>query len=253
MTMRSLTIRGVGKRFADVWVLREVSAVVKPQCVTAFIGPNGAGKTTLFGAITGDLTPEEGNIWVGEQEITGWPAWKIARMGVARQFQDVRIFGGLSVLDNILVALFPAAEQSALHLLRGGTRRSSRARFIDTAMERLELVGLQDHRDALARNLSFGQQKLLSLARLLAPGAEFLLLDEPTAGLSHSGIEKFLAAMYIVLNTGRVTVALIEHNMTLVSSLAQWVYVLNEGRIAFDGPAATVLGASEVRARYLGL
>lgn len=252
--MRALTIHGVGKRFADVWVLRDVSAVIRPQCVTAFIGPNGAGKTTLFGAITGDLTPEEGSIWVGEQEITGWPAWKIARLGLARQFQDVRIFGGLSALDNILVALFTATEQSPFHWLHGwARRRSSRAPLVDAAMERLELVGLQDHRDTLARNLSFGQQKLLSFARLLAPGAEFLLLDEPTAGLSHSGIEKFLTAMHGVLNTGRVTVAFIEHNMTLVSSLAHWVYVLNEGRIAFDGPAATVLGASEVRARYLGL
>lgn len=254
MAPRRLIIDKIGKRFGDMWALRDVRACVHPAQITVFIGPNGAGKTTLFHIISGDYSPDEGRVMLDDVDITRWPAWKIARLGIGRQFQDIRVFGGLSVLDNIRVAMIKQSEQSPMHFWRYLTPcRFQRDGRVTEAMRWIEFVGLECERDRLARELSFGQQKLLSLARLLANGSDFLLLDEPTAGLSHQMIDRLMGTLNDLVKQKEFTVALIEHNMTVVASLADWIYFLNEGRVSFTGRGDHVLGNREVREAYMGL
>ena len=251
---KELIIQNAGKRFGDLWVLRNICARVHPGRITAFVGPNGAGKTTLFHLITGDYVPDEGHISIDGRKITGLPPWKVATLGVGRQFQDVRVFGGLTVLDNVRVALMHSREQSPIQFWRyvfasspvGGAPAKK-------ANEWLEFAGLQGYSNSLARELSFGEQKLLSLATILASGATILLLDEPTAGLSHGMINRLVRTLEDVVAEKGISIALIEHNMTVVTSLAYWVYFLNEGKVAFTGRSDHVLGNREVREVYMGL
>ncbi len=249
-----LILNNVGKRFGDFWALRGVRASVPAGKITAFIGPNGAGKTTLLHIISGALRPDEGAIRFGGTDIGGLPCHRIARMGIGRQFQDVRVFGGLTVLDNVVVGLVPHPAQDSWRAWFG-TRRARKAlrQHKATAMRWLEHVGLQDESHRQARELSFGQQKLLSLARLFAREFSFLLLDEPTAGVSPKMVEK-ITGLIREAATGRgLTVALVEHNMTVVSDLAYWIHFLNEGRVAFSGERSHVLGNKSVRQMYIGL
>lgn len=250
----NLILNNVGKRFGDFWILRGVRVSVPAGKITAFIGPNGAGKTTLLHVISGTLKPDEGTIRLGETEIGGMPCYRIARMGIGRHFQDVRVFGGLTVLENVLVGLVPHPAQDSWRAWVG-TRRSRQAlkQLEATAMHWLEHVGLQDDCRRQAHELSFGQQKLLSLARLFARGIQFLLLDEPTAGVSHKMVGKITALIREAVATRGVTVALVEHNMTVVADLAYWIHFLNEGRVAFSGERSHVLGNKSVRQMYMGL
>ena len=249
-----LVIDKIGKKFGDIWALQDVRARIHPGRITAFVGPNGAGKTTLFHVISGDYMPDVGQVFLNDQDITGRSPWQIARLGIGRQFQDVRVFNGLSVLDNVRVALLTPAEQSPWqfwrYLWNGGGNGGART---EEALKWLEYVGLQDQRKDLASELSFGQQKLLSLARLLAKGMTLLLLDEPTAGLSHKMIDKLITTLQTLVKKNGVTIVFIEHNMTVVASLADWIYFLNDGRVAFTGRADHVLGNQEVKETYMGL
>jgi ABC-type branched-subunit amino acid transport system ATPase component len=250
----NLILNNVGKRFGDCWVLRGVCASVPAGKITAFIGPNGAGKTTLLHVISGALRPDEGAIRFGGTDIGGLPCHRIARMGIGRQFQDVRVFGGLTVLENVVVGLVSHESQDAWRAWVG-TRHSRKVikQHEATATRWIEHVGLQDDGRRLARDLSFGQQKLLSLARLFARGFPFLLLDEPTAGVSPKMVEKITGLIREAVAARDVTVALVEHNMTVVADLAYWIHFLNEGRVAFSGERSHVLGNKSVRQMYMGL
>lgn len=250
----NLILNNIGKRFGDFWVLRGIRASVPAGKITAFIGPNGAGKTTLLHVIAGALHPDEGEIRFRGEQIGGLPCHGIARLGIGRQFQDVRVFGGLSVLDNVMVGLIPPGMRDSWN----GWFASRKARQVlkeqhETAVQWLEHVGLQDHWQQPARQLSFGQQKLLSLARLFACGFSFLLLDEPTAGVSPAMIETITGLIREAVAERGVTVALVEHNMTVVADLAYWIHFLNEGRVAFSGERSHVLGNKSVRQMYMGL
>ncbi len=222
--------------------------------ITAFIGPNGAGKTTLLHIISGALRPDEGAIRFGGSDIGGLPCHRIARMGIGRQFQDVRVFGGLTVLENVVVGLVPHPAQDSWRAWFG-TRRAREAlrQHEATAMRWIEHVGLQDESRRLARELSFGQQKLLSLARLFACKFSFMLLDEPTAGVSPKLVETITGLIREAVAVRGLTVALVEHNMTVVADLAYWIHFLNEGRVAFSGERSHVLGNKSVRQMYMGL
>ena len=250
----NLILNNVGKRFGDFWVLRGVRACVPTGKITAFIGPNGAGKTTLLHLISGALRLDEGTIRFGGSDIGGLPCHRIARMGIGRQFQDVRVFGGLTVLENVVVGLVQHRTQDSWRAWFG--TRHAREVLQDhesTAMRWIEHVGLQDKSLHLARELSFGQQKLLSLARLFACEFSFLLLDEPTAGVSPKMIEKITELIREAVSQRGLTVALVEHNMTVVAELAYWIHFLNEGRVAFSGERSHVLGNKSVRKMYMGL
>ena len=250
----NLILNNIGKQFGDFWVLRGIRASVPTGKITAFIGPNGAGKTTLLHIIAGALRPDEGEIRFQGEQIGGLPCHRIARLGIGRQFQDVRVFGWLSVLDNVMVGLIPPTMQDSWCCWFASRKaRQVYKEHHQTAMRWLEHVGLQDDWQLPARQLSFGQQKLLSLARLFACGFTFLLLDEPTAGVSPVMIEKITGLIREAVVERGVTVALVEHNMTVVADLAYWIHFLNEGRVAFSGERSHVLGNKSVRQMYMGL
>jgi ABC-type branched-subunit amino acid transport system ATPase component len=251
---KGLVLKNINKRFGDFWVLCDVCATVPAGKITAFIGPNGAGKTTLFHVIAGILKPDSGSVRFGKLDITGMPTHAVARIGIGRQFQDVRAFGGLSVLENVMLASLPNSVQSAW---RAWFCKKISADSVRVAQQKalrwIEYVGLRDMSRYLAKDLSFGQQKLLSLARLFAKGSQFLLLDEPTAGLSHNMVEQITSLIHRAVNEQNVTVALIEHNVSVVSNLAFWIHFMHEGRVAFSGERGHVLGNQNVREMYIGM
>ena len=250
----NLILNNVGKRFGDFWALRRVRASVPSGKITAFIGPNGAGKTTLLHVIAGTLRPDEGSIRFKGETLSGIPPHRVARRGIGRQFQEVRVFGGLTVLDNVLVGMIPHGQQDSFRAWFGTRAARKLMRECKAEAERwIEHVDLQDDLKRNARDLSFGQQKLLSMARLFACGFEFLLLDEPTAGVSPQMIERITALIREAVDEHGVTVALVEHNMTVVADLAYWIHFLHEGRVAFSGERSHVLGNKSVRQMYMGL
>lgn len=250
----NLILNNIGKRFGDFWALRGVRASIPTRKITAFIGPNGAGKTTLLHVIAGTLRPDEGSVQFKGDTLSGLPPYRIARRGIGRQFQDVRVFSELTVLENVLVGMIPHGRQDAIHAwVNARSTRDLINKYREDAERWIEHVGLQDDLKRNARDLSFGQQKLLSMARLFARGFEFLLLDEPTAGVSPQMIGKITALIKEAVDERGVTVALVEHNMAVVADLAYWIHFLHEGRIAFSGERSHVMGNESVRQMYIGL
>ncbi len=248
-----LMIKGVSKSFNGFFAVKEVTAIFLPGRISALIGPNGAGKTTLFHLITGELKPDKGKIIYKGDDITGLPPWKIAKKKIGRLFQDVRIFKNMTVLENVVCSLSSSKEESLFFSFYPKKRRVMDIAF-EKAKDLLRLVGLRKEENRRAGELSFGQQKLLAIARLLALGAQVLLLDEPTAGLSVSMRERLLELLKrIVAEDNKKIIVVVEHNMSVVLNIAHWVYFMNEGKISFFGRADHVLGAKEVRELYLGL
>lgn len=241
------------KSFGGLRAVDGVSLSFEAGKVTGLVGPNGAGKTTLFHLICGALKPDSGEVLYRGRPIQGLPPWVIAQMGIGRLFQDVRVFPKLTVLENVLVAqAHQRGERVAAALFaRPAVRREERAATA-AALDLLDFVGLADYAGQPAEALSYGQQKLLAIARLLGAGADVLLLDEPTAGVSPTLIHRLLEVIRGLAGQG-CTVVLIEHNMNVVLDVADWVYFLSEGNVAAFGLPIEVLGDSSVRAAYLGL
>lgn len=253
MSEVTLECRGLTKSFGGVRAVDNVSAPFEAGKITALLGPNGAGKTTLFHLITGALEPNAGDVLYRGRSLKELPPWGIARLGVGRLFQDVRVFKRLSVMENVLVGFHDqSGEQPLLALLARPRVRRQEAERRRKALDLLNLVDLANHHSAPAEALSYGQQKLLAIARLLAGGADVLLLDEPTAGVHPVLIERLLKVISSLAQEGR-TVIVIEHNMNVVLEIADWVYFMAEGQIVEFGTPQEVLDDPEVRAAYLGL
>lgn len=252
--MKRLTLQKVSKRFGDFWAVKDVTLRIMPSRITGFVGPNGAGKTTLFHLITGELKPTTGKILLENEDITGLPPWKISLKGIGKLFQDVRVFRGLTVLENIIIALQDnKVENPFWGIIHFPYIHKLRKEYEEKAMTYLEFVGLQDEKNKLAEELSFGQQKLLSIARLIAKDLDVLLLDEPTAGVHPTMIRKIEQLLRKLVDERKKTIAIIEHNMSVILSIADWVYFMNEGKIEFFGKADHILGAKEVKEAYIGI
>lgn len=249
-----LRLEGIRKRFGTLSILDGVSAEIQRRTVTAFIGPNGAGKTTLFHTISGDLVPDAGRVELAGQNVTGMPPWRIARLGLGKQFQDVRVFRNLSCEDNLLLALHNHANQPSWSSLLGlGGHAKRLAQLREEALRCLGRVGLAEQAQQMAGALSFGNQKLLAFARLLAGRFTLLLLDEPAAGVSAATLERLIDIIRRAVAEDSVTVALIEHNMHFVAQLADETYVLKEGAIFDRGPTTNVLQRPENRELCMGI
>lgn len=251
--MSALALEHITKSFGGVHAVDGVSLEFAPGTVTALIGPNGAGKTTVFNLISGFLRPDEGTIHYRDEELTGRPPHQIARRGIGRLFQDVRLFGRMTVLENVLSA-FP--DQRGERVWRSVFTRwrvnAQEQNHTEHAMRLLEQIGLTDRADALGENLSYGQQKLVAIARLLAADADVLLLDEPVAGVNPGLAETLLATICHLAEQGK-TVVVIEHNMNVVLDVADWTYFMDDGSLASFGLPQDVLADPEVRAAYMGL
>jgi len=253
--MQGLKVKKVSKALNGLKIVDNVTATFLPGRITALIGPNGAGKTTLFHLITGELRADSGEIVYRGEDISRLKPYMIARKGAGRLFQDIRVFENLTVFENVASSCYTHNSESPCFPF---TRRKALKNLDREMNERilfyLDFVGLSDKADEPAGALSYGQQKLLAIARLLAGGFTLLLLDEPTAGLNPVMVRKVLHVLEKVIDEDRdKTIILVEHNMSVVTETADWVYFMNEGRIAFFGRADHVLGDSEVREIYLGL
>jgi len=232
-----LRVEGVSKRFGGLLAVDNVSLSVEAGRIIALIGPNGAGKTTLFAMISGFLTPGSGRILHRGEDITGVPPYRLARRGIARTFQIVRPFAGLTVHENIAIGA---------HL-----SRRSRAAARDAAAQVAQLVGLVELLDKPAASLTVAGRKRLELARALATEPGLLLLDEVLAGLNPTELAAMVPTIRAITERG-ITIVMIEHVMQAVMSLAQHVYVLAEGRILTEGSPQEVVGDARVIEAYLG-
>ncbi len=243
----------VTKSFGSVRAVDEVSLTFEPGKVTCLIGPNGAGKTTLFHLISGALQADSGEIWYRKQRLDGLPPWRIAQLGIGRLFQDVRVFHKLTVLDNVRVAFRHQKGENPLWALmcRPYVTRQEQS-ITQEAKHWLEFVGLSGQEQMQAEDLSYGQQKLLALARLMASGADVFLLDEPTAGVNPEMVRSLLDLIRRLAEEGK-TIVVIEHNMNVVVEVADWVFFMDNGQVVAFGLPDEVLGDRTVRATYLGL
>ena len=236
--MSLLSIAGVSKRFGGIVANQGISFDVAPGELVGIIGPNGAGKSTLFEIITGFYHPDEGAVRLDGARLTGLSPDAICRRGVARTFQKLRPFQGLTVLDNVMVGA----------LTRTRDVRHARER----ARELVGKVGLAEKADAYARTLSTGQRKRLELARALATEPRVLLLDEVTGGVDQRTIPE-LVRLVRDLHAGGLTVLVIEHNMRVITAVAQRIVALQLGEVIADGPPDVVTRDRRVVEAYLGL
>src|SRR3954454_1673597 len=249
---RLLTAKGLHKSFGGVRAVRDVSFDVAAGSVFALIGPNGAGKSTMLNLISGVYQPDSGALDFAGRDLSGLPAHRRVRLGIARTFQKIRLFRQLTVLDNVVAGFHIHHDIPAWqYLIHGAAFRRDHARCRSEAMELLDFMGLGARRDALAGSLSYGEQRMLEFARALATKPKLLLIDEPAAGLNAAEVDTLLDRIRITRDRG-VTVVLVEHNMELVMNVADRVLVMDYGQHLFEGGPAEVQKNEAVLAAYLG-
>lgn len=250
--MSCLYLYRVTKRFGGVSAVNNISLEFEEGKIAALIGPNGAGKTTLFNLIGGQIRPDEGEILCDGVNLSRKNPWQVAKAGVGRMFQDARVFQNLSVRDNVMLAFPGQAGESAMWSLFARPAVGRQEFLLNKqANALLKTVGLLDDAGRRARELSYGQQKLLAVARLLASRPRVLLLDEPTAGVTPRTAEKILGILRGVAAAGN-TVVVIEHNMNIVSQFVDVVHFMEWGRVILSGLPEAILEESHVKHVYLG-
>jgi ABC-type branched-subunit amino acid transport system ATPase component len=226
-----VALSNITKVYGSQRVLDGVSVTFQPGHITAIVGGNGEGKTTLLNIMTGYVAPDSGRILIGGEEMTGRPPYKIARKGVARLFQELRLFPSMSVLENVMVGFGEqTGENPLLGLLSPKIVKSEKARCIREARTLLQLVGLEEHEGKSPAMLSYGESKLLAFAVLLGAKPPVLLLDEPLAGLSPENVAK-LASILQAIKTGDRTIVVVDHNRDFIEDIFDTIMVLKDGRI----------------------
>ena len=229
-----LRIEDVVKKFGEIAALDHCSFDIEPGSITGLIGPNGAGKTTLFNLITGVLQPDSGHIYLKGEEITGKKPYEIARKGVGRTYQIIRIFPKMTLLENLIVV-----------------GKGQERKMIERAMDLLRLVKLDGKKDDYASDLSFGQQKLLSLAQVLMLEAQLILLDEPAAGINPT-LQNELMVLIHRLNEGGKTFIVIEHDMKVIMDHCKKAIALNYGQKIAEGSCDLIQRNESLLEHYFG-
>lgn len=225
----------VAKHFGGLYAVDGVNMAFREHQITALIGPNGAGKTTIFNLVTGALKPDRGKVLVRGVDITRKAPNEVATLGIARTFQDVRLFRGMTVLQNVALAgPRQPGENVALLALRPRRTRHVEAETLDRARRYLDVVGMARQENERVGNLGYGEQKLVAIARLLATECEVLLLDEPTSGIDPSALDEMISLVLRLRNLGR-TVCIVEHSLFVVEQLADHVVFMEEGRVTAEG------------------
>jgi ABC-type branched-subunit amino acid transport system ATPase component len=250
--MALLEVRGLIKRFIGVTAVDRVDLAVERGELVSLIGPNGSGKTTLFNCMTGYLAADGGRVLFRGRDVTNAPSHRVARLGIARTFQQVSVFPRLSALDNLLVFLQQHQEESLIaRVLRTRRLRRLEAEAVERARRLLELVGLADRASAAAGALSYGQRKLLAFAAALMPDPELLLLDEPAAAVNPTMINQMKQHILGLHRQGK-TVLLVEHNMDVVMDISQRIVVLDHGQKIAEGPPEAIRRDARVVEAYFG-
>ena len=251
--MALLDIDHLSISFGGLRAVYDFRLNIAPGELYGLIGPNGAGKTTVFNLLTGVYKPDEGIVRLDGTDITGHTTAKINREGIARTFQNIRLFSKLSVIDNVKAALHHRFPYSTLSgVLRLPAYRKAEEEMDREAMKLLEVFDLADSRDLLSANLPYGAQRKLEIARALATNPKLLLLDEPAAGMNPNETQELMDTIRFIRDTFHLTVLLIEHDMRLVSGICDRITVLNFGRILAEGNTKEVLNDPEVVKAYIG-
>jgi branched-chain amino acid transport system ATP-binding protein len=247
-----LSLSSVSKNFGGLQVLQNVTFSIPEQAIVGLIGPNGAGKTTVFNLITGLQIPSQGNIQFLGRRLNGMAPHQITRSGVARTFQNIRIFKEMSVLENVLVAVGPQDKYSVAGLVLPSRRFAQGAqREKEIAHELLRGVSLLDHAEVPAGTLSYGAQRRLELARALATSPKLLLLDEPAAGMNTREKQQLMKEI-VKLHKSGLGILLIEHDMSFVMGMCDQIIVMNFGQIIAEGTPEQIRQHPQVIEAYLG-
>ena len=243
-----LEIRNLCKNFGKFQALSNVSMVVPDGCLTALIGPNGAGKTTFYNVVSGRYKPSSGNVFFRGRDISGKPAHKLVGMGLLRSFQITDIFPNLTVLENVLTPVIIHNGKS-FSLFKS---LESRTDFREQAERVLDMVGLLSFSDRLAATLAYGDKRLIEIAIVLARKPRLVLLDEPTAGMNPEETDRIIQLIKELASKSGATFFITEHDMKVVFSIAEQIYVLNQGSPLASGSPDQIRSDPKVREAYLG-
>jgi len=248
-----ISVRELSKRFGDFTAVDRISFDVARGEIFGFLGANGAGKTTAFNLLTGVYAPSEGTIVLDGESLVGKSPTEICKSGIARTFQNIRLFSKMTVLDNVKVALHNHIEyglaESFFHL---GKYSKKEKEMDERALEILKVFDLDGQADVLASNLPYGKQRKLEIARALATEPKLLLLDEPAAGRNPNETQELMDTIQLIRDKFQITILLIEHDMKLVSGICEYLYVLNFGMELAHGEPSQVLNNPKGITAYLG-
>ncbi len=243
-----LSIENLSKAFGKFYAIKKVSLQVSKGEITALIGPNGAGKTTFYNVVTGKYKPTSGRILFMGREITNLPAHKIARLGLGRSFQITNIFLENTVEENILAALV-SYHRKGLSLFKGMNRYKD---LLEEAHSILEMLGLKDKAQETAKNLAYGDKRLVEIGIAMAVHPKMIMLDEPTAGMTPEETERMVSMIQTLFQETGITFFLTEHDMKVVFSIAHRIFVLHQGSLLAQGTPEEIRNNPKVKEAYLG-
>lgn len=251
--MALLEVKNLGISFGGLRAVDNFSLKIEKGQLYGLIGPNGAGKTTIFNLLTGVYKPTDGSFMFDGEELAGKSAIDINKKGIARTFQNIRLFGNMSVLDNVKVGLHNSESTNLFDsIFRTPKYRKEEKNITEKALELLDVFGLKEEANFKASNLPYGKQRKLEIARALGTNPKLLLLDEPAAGMNPAETAELMETIALVRNKFGISILLIEHDMSLVMGICERLVVLEYGRVIADGLPDEVVHNSRVVSAYLG-